>query len=96
MAAEGGNLYEQPPIKPYSGNQSENWWTGIAIIPRGVRQGLLPSFHIEGTWFQKSMYRGFLRFLAIFDGSFEIFVPLVRETILISISPFRCKLTSAT
>lgn len=53
VAAEGGNLYEQSPIKAYSNSQGENWWAGIALIPRGIRQGLLPTFHIEGTWFQK-------------------------------------------
>lgn len=48
VAADGGNLYEPPPIKPYAYNQGENWWSGIALIPKGVRQGLLPTFHVEG------------------------------------------------
>ncbi|XP_063709375.1 SANT and BTB domain regulator of class switch recombination [Culicoides brevitarsis] len=47
VAADGGNLYEQPPIKPYVAGQNENWWAGISLIPRGARQGLLPPLYIE-------------------------------------------------
>uniref|UniRef100_A0A336LZB2 CSON008929 protein n=1 Tax=Culicoides sonorensis TaxID=179676 RepID=A0A336LZB2_CULSO len=49
VAADGGNLYEQPPIKPYVAGQNENWWTGISLIPKGARQGLLPTLFIEDT-----------------------------------------------
>lgn len=47
VAADGGNLYESPPLKPYGCSHGETWWTGIALIPKGIRQGLLPTFHVE-------------------------------------------------
>uniref|UniRef100_A0AAG5D193 SANT and BTB domain-containing protein n=1 Tax=Anopheles atroparvus TaxID=41427 RepID=A0AAG5D193_ANOAO len=46
-ASEGGCLYEPSPFKP-SNASSEPWWNGIGILPHRSRQGLLPTFHVDG------------------------------------------------
>uniref|UniRef100_A0A182Q0T7 SANT and BTB domain-containing protein n=1 Tax=Anopheles farauti TaxID=69004 RepID=A0A182Q0T7_9DIPT len=46
-ASEGGCLYEQPPFKPPN-TSSDPWWNGIGILPHRSRQGLLPTFHVDG------------------------------------------------
>uniref|UniRef100_A0A1Q3FT16 SANT and BTB domain-containing protein n=1 Tax=Culex tarsalis TaxID=7177 RepID=A0A1Q3FT16_CULTA len=47
-ASEGGCLYETAPFKPPSTANQEPWWNGIGILPHRSRQGLLPSFHVDG------------------------------------------------
>ncbi|XP_053688714.1 SANT and BTB domain regulator of class switch recombination [Sabethes cyaneus] len=47
QAAEGGCLYETAPFKPPS-TVNDPWWNGIGILPHRSRQGLLPTFHVEG------------------------------------------------
>nr|XP_040240763.1 SANT and BTB domain regulator of class switch recombination [Anopheles coluzzii] len=46
-ASEGGCLYEQPPFKPPN-TSADPWWSGIGILPHRSRQGLLPTFHVDG------------------------------------------------
>ncbi|XP_053675983.1 SANT and BTB domain regulator of class switch recombination [Anopheles nili] len=46
-AFEGGCLYEQSPFKPPS-TSADPWWNGIGILPHRSRQGLLPTFHVDG------------------------------------------------
>ncbi|XP_053666321.1 SANT and BTB domain regulator of class switch recombination [Anopheles marshallii] len=46
-ASEGGCLYEQPPFKPPN-TSADPWWSGIGIVPHRSRQGLLPTFHVDG------------------------------------------------
>ncbi|XP_058466941.1 SANT and BTB domain regulator of class switch recombination [Malaya genurostris] len=47
QAAEGGCLYETAPFKPPN-TASDPWWNGIGILPHRSRQGLLPTFHVDG------------------------------------------------
>uniref|UniRef100_A0A182MLW1 SANT and BTB domain-containing protein n=1 Tax=Anopheles culicifacies TaxID=139723 RepID=A0A182MLW1_9DIPT len=46
-ASEGGCLYEQAPFKPPN-TSADPWWSGIGIVPHRSRQGLLPTFHVDG------------------------------------------------
>ncbi|KFB42675.1 AGAP004888-PA-like protein [Anopheles sinensis] len=46
-ASEGGCLYEPSPFKPPN-TSAEPWWNGIGILPHRSRQGLLPTFHVDG------------------------------------------------
>ncbi|XP_055606471.1 SANT and BTB domain regulator of class switch recombination isoform X2 [Uranotaenia lowii] len=46
-ASEGGCLYETAPFKPPN-TTTDPWWNGIGILPHRARQGLLPSFHVDG------------------------------------------------
>ncbi|XP_058837858.1 SANT and BTB domain regulator of class switch recombination isoform X2 [Topomyia yanbarensis] len=47
QAAEGGCLYETAPFKPPN-TVNDPWWNGIGILPHRSRQGLLPTFHVDG------------------------------------------------
>lgn len=46
-ASEGGCLYETAPFKP-ANSANDPWWNGIGILPHRSRQGLLPTFHVDG------------------------------------------------
>ncbi|XP_035794174.1 uncharacterized protein KIAA1841 homolog isoform X2 [Anopheles albimanus] len=46
-ASEGGCLYEPSPFKPPN-SSADPWWNGIGILPHRSRQGLLPTFHVDG------------------------------------------------
>lgn len=52
VVAENDCLYETPVMKTTNtynnGVVVEPFWQGIALIPHRSRQGLLPSFHIDG------------------------------------------------
>lgn len=100
VAADGGNLYEPPPIKPYY-NQGENWWSGIALIPKGVRQGLLPTFHVEGEFVVQPFqpYTAFLFFFPLFkhlpgEHFFQILLP-VSYVNFYHVNRLHCALTAA-
>jgi len=45
------SMFESPPTARSSSanNSSEPWWNGMSILNNRVRQGILPSLHIEGT-----------------------------------------------
>lgn len=44
-------MFESPPTTRSSSanNSSELWWNGMSILNNRVRQGILPSLHLEGT-----------------------------------------------
>ncbi|XP_062543396.1 SANT and BTB domain regulator of class switch recombination isoform X2 [Armigeres subalbatus] len=47
QASEGGCLYETAPFKPPN-SINDPWWNGIGILPHRSRQGLLPTFNVDG------------------------------------------------
>lgn len=52
IAADGGCLYEPAPVKiPNVGANAtpyEPWWNELVLLPQRDRQGLLPTFTVEG------------------------------------------------
>ena len=46
-AAEGDCLTESPPATVIK-NSTENWWSGITLIPYRSKLGLLPTLHVDG------------------------------------------------
>lgn len=51
MAAEGECLFDAPPAIVVAKNSTENWWSGITLIPYRSKLGLLPTLHVDGREF---------------------------------------------
>lgn len=65
IAGDGGCLFEPPPVKVPAMNNTSNtyepWWNELVLLPQRDRQGLLPSFTLEG---KLAAFRG-IRFCTI-------------------------------